>query len=294
MGSKPTFEDWFNLYEQAVAFKQLAPWRWMLDSQVFAVQDPASGAMGYCVVMGALGEMFALGVYRGQRGLRSLLEIQTGQADADAAMLSQDCLMASFEDRSALGQPDLKVVRELGYRFRGRNEWPLFRSYVPNYAPWYLEQDEARFLAAALEQGAVVANSVLKDPNHLRGALAAAVLTRRQDAKGGWAEDWVVPEAAGGGVEAPPVDEVRLQRLRRASKPVSGPWELHRTPLPGIIEDGGRPYYIQAVLCMDLTQGVILGFELVKPDQGAGGAGDALLGIIEKHGVYPTTSNSDG
>lgn len=45
---------------------------------------------------------------------------------------------------------DLQVVNRLNLKFRGRNAWPLFRSYRPGYHPWYLTSNEAKFLALAL------------------------------------------------------------------------------------------------------------------------------------------------
>ena len=44
-------------------------------------------------------------------------------------------IMLSFEDRDALQEEDLAVIRGLGLSFRGRQAWPLFRSYRPGYLP---------------------------------------------------------------------------------------------------------------------------------------------------------------
>jgi hypothetical protein len=67
--SKPTNEQWTALYEAAAAFKELAPWQWMYDSDLFGVQDPETGEVGYCCVLGALGELLGLNVHRGRPGI---------------------------------------------------------------------------------------------------------------------------------------------------------------------------------------------------------------------------------
>ena len=56
-------EDWRRLYGLAVRFRNLAPWKWMTDDMLFAVQDPAGDQIGYCCVIGALGQEFGLIVY---------------------------------------------------------------------------------------------------------------------------------------------------------------------------------------------------------------------------------------
>jgi hypothetical protein len=60
----PNSEQYFfpelpALYEGAVKFRDLAPWRWMRDSDTFAVQSPDIGEIVYCSVMGAVGEFYS-------------------------------------------------------------------------------------------------------------------------------------------------------------------------------------------------------------------------------------------
>jgi hypothetical protein len=54
----PTNEQWRRLYEAAVGVKELAPWEWMTETDVFGVQDPETQEIGFVSVMGALGEHF--------------------------------------------------------------------------------------------------------------------------------------------------------------------------------------------------------------------------------------------
>lgn len=141
--SSPSLQDWEKLYEAAMEFKEIESWNWMWDSDIFGVQNPENDEIGYCCIMGRMGEHFALAVYLGTEGLDGYLRIQSGEilpGDVDILHL-QKCLMASFEDRDFLQKPDLQVIKELGLKFRGRNSWPLFRSYRPGYHPWYLTKE---------------------------------------------------------------------------------------------------------------------------------------------------------
>lgn len=100
----PSLQDWKALYDVAIEFKNTAPWDWMHDSDIFGVQDPVSDETGYCCIMGAAGEHYALGVYSGSEGLEVLLRIMSGEfsQSGDEVLYVQKCLMASFEDRGYL------------------------------------------------------------------------------------------------------------------------------------------------------------------------------------------------
>jgi len=54
----PTQDEWKKLYDVAVEFKELAPWRWMKNDDLFAIQDSSGGETGYCSVMGNGGMEF--------------------------------------------------------------------------------------------------------------------------------------------------------------------------------------------------------------------------------------------
>lgn len=172
--NEPSLERWKALYDAAIRFRDLAPWKWMEDCEIFGVRDPVSGTIGYCVVMGALGEHLALGVYRGTSGLQALMERFEGPPPemlSPAELLAaQDCLMASFEDREFVAEEDRGVMKALGRRFRGRKAWPLFRSYEPGAIPWFLTDDEARFLTVCLEQVLEVAPRLRETPDLLPDA----------------------------------------------------------------------------------------------------------------------------
>lgn len=109
---QPSHQDLKFLYSAAIEFRNAAPWDWMRDSDLFGVHDPVSGETGYCCVMGAAGEHYALGVYLGGEGLAGILRILSGEfyPHHEETLFVQKCLMASFEDRTYLTSEEARFL----------------------------------------------------------------------------------------------------------------------------------------------------------------------------------------
>ena len=166
--SSPSIAEWKSLYEIALQFKEKKCWDWMWDSDLFGVQNPWTGEIGYCCIMGRSGEHFALATYSGTEGLDGYLRIANGEIPCDSfdVLEAQKCLMVSFEDRKFVQKPDYEVIKKLGLKFHGKNAWPLFRNYEPGYHPWHITKNEVKYLTLALQQAVDVALR-FKDNPHL-------------------------------------------------------------------------------------------------------------------------------
>ncbi|SFV02392.1 DUF7309 domain-containing protein [Alicyclobacillus macrosporangiidus] len=288
MTDSPTLSEWKALYEAAIAFRKLAPWEWMYNDDLFAVVNPETGVTGYCVVMGALGEYFGLGVYRGEAGWRSL-QAMRNENSGEETLYGQHALIASFESSQDVEKRDREVIKQLGLHFRGKTAWPLFRSYVPGYVPWYLTSEEARFLTVALEQAADVAKRVRDDRDLLNPRDPGTVFTRRQSPDGSWEDAWTsLPELAEDGPELPPVDlsEVAVRGIMRQARKM-GSWEVDVAYAPFVVAEGERPMFPKLLLCVDRDSGMILQIHVAHPDGYAQECADKLLETMETLKVYP-------
>jgi hypothetical protein len=154
----PSLQEWHALYRAAIDFWQIQPWHWVDDTDLFGVKNPEDGEIGYCCVVGALGEFLGLVVYLGTEGLESYLKIQASESPEEDLLSMAKCLVASFEDRRLIQKADHEVIKRLGLKFRGTKSWPLFRSYNPGYYPWYLNQPQVGFLTHALRQAPMLAS----------------------------------------------------------------------------------------------------------------------------------------
>lgn len=149
----PTLAEWRKLYKSAIRVKETAPWEWMTETDIFGVQNPETGALGFVSVMGMLGEHYAIAVYLGAYGLYRFWNLQNIAPFAPPeSLLEIPQLQAFFADRKELRKEDLEIIKALGPKIRGQHAWPMFRSLRPGFFPWFLEADETRFLTVVLEQ----------------------------------------------------------------------------------------------------------------------------------------------
>jgi hypothetical protein len=260
------------LYQAAARVKELAPWTWMEESEMFGVQDPETGALGFVSVMGMAGEHFAVAVYQGAAGLYGILDFAAGEATTNPQqLLDIPQLQASFEDRAELTQADRDVIKQLKLKFRGAHAWPMFRSYQPGYMPWYVTADEARFLTHALEQTLEVAPRVRANPALLYAAddkdeTFLVRVARRADDALIWSDEWMhvtPPEPVRVAVE---LDAELVAQLKQLPHRRLG-LELDLVSLPAAIgARGTRPTRPYMLMLADGRSGMIVGFELLQAE----------------------------
>jgi hypothetical protein len=269
----PTLDEWRQLYETVIRVKEIAPWEWMTEADIFGVQDPETEQLGFVSVMGMLGEHLAVAVYLGAEGLYGFWGFQRLVDTAPSETLSEVLLgllhlQASFENRNDLHQKDRDLIKQLGFRFRGRQAWAMFRSYRPGFWPWYLEAWEVRFLTHALEQAMEVAlrfkedRAILDTPNDD----SYVVRTPRAEKESLVWEDQIVTVAP---PEPKPIpiamDADQLEAAKQLPR-LRQPLEIDCFTLPTRIEEkGARPYLPYMLLAVDSNSGMILGTELLRP-----------------------------
>jgi hypothetical protein len=284
---------WARLYEAAVPFKDIECWEWMSESDVFGVQNPENGEIGYCCVLGQLGELFGLVIYLGSKGIEHHRKIHSGKIDASAPQIaySQSYLSVWFGTRSELDKTDLKVIKELGLNYRGNLAWPQFRSVKAGYLPWYLTESEAQYFALALDQARAVALTLDKDPDWLAAVGKSHYLVRvpvKYEDGWHWESHSLRPAPITTKVPSYRLDEVRLQRLKNTAKGRHGNWELDSFHLPTPVKGEERPYFPYSVLCADHESGLILGTAMAEPCNWQTEFPPCVLDCMESHNFLPS------
>lgn len=292
--AKTPKDEWKALYEAATSFKELASWEWMEEEDIFAIEDPEEGEMGYCVVIGSLGETFGLIVYLGNEGLKGYFQLLDGH-DLPCGIdsfHSQKCLLVSFVDRNQLQKDDRQLIKELGLTFRGRNQWPIFRQYTPGFHPWFLQANDVRFLTHALEQAREVSIRFRDDPDFfLQGDNGEEILVRIPITKGEeiqWKDSWIIPDLEVK-VEGPPLNELQLYRAKNKALHSDTIWiaDVFFSPSAVLEEKGDRPYYPPVFLLIDGGSGIIMNCQLFQHDTYISKARDSFLSTIESTRIIP-------
>lgn len=292
--SNPSMQEWEALYKAAIEFRKIEPWEWMRETDIFGVQNPQTGEIGYCCILGELGEVLAMAVYRGTEGLQGYLKILKGKirpGDLDAPYI-QDCLLSSFENKQFIEKEAMKIINELKLKFSGRNSWPLFRSYKPGYFPWFLNRDEVLYLTFALQQARDVCLRVNKNSKLLRPPKRNLYLIRVPEARDGtvvWKDEWREPacmkQKRENSEEA--VDEIRIQRIKKTVNPNPMLWEIDFFHTPTPVSQGARPFFPYAIMLVDHDTGFILDMYLSESDEYRREFPDKFLSCIEKTSVLP-------
>jgi len=289
----PSQESWRHLYDAAIAFKEAASWDWMQDNDIFGVKDPRTGEVGYCCVLGAAQELFGMTVYRGTEGLNVYLSMASSSIGPDEPdfLFIQRCLMADFQDREMLDKTDRDVIRSLGLKFRGPNEWPQFRSYVPGYFPWHLTEAEALFLAVALEQALNVCLRFRDNPKLLHSLVEGAYLVRtaaQQEEQLAWRDEWLQPEPLKQKVVSfEPLDEATLARIKKSVSPTDQVWEGDFFHFENPMKEQGRPFYPRLFVWAETGSGLLLAIDMNHPENPITLLRDCLIQVMEKSRVFP-------
>lgn len=287
MNTEVPAESLLRLFRAADAFRELAPWEWMLDTQMFGVVNPVTGEKGYCSVMGNLGDYMALGLYPGPEGFRSFLALfgDDEQADPQESIYAQRCLVTAFEYIEEISDEDLALFRSLGLDYEGERAWPDVRSYQPGMAPWAPDEAEVEFLIVALEQAVVFAAEVNDNPD-LAPAFDPARggdLMFRQKVDGTWTNVSLPPDPP---VQFSPAqlefDPVEIENNLGLLDKIPGIWLVETFFLPAPVKEphDDRPYFPKAVVLLDAEDGRILGMDAVKPTEYTSATCNTLVEIF--------------
>ena len=288
----PTTKEWKSLYEAARMLKELAPWQWMEDSQVFGVENPETGEIGYCCIMGALGEVLGLLVYLGSEGLALYEGLQSGKItmEDDDLFAGQKCLAITFDDREMLDNKDFAVIKSLGLKFRGRQSWPCFRSHLPGFLPWYLTGTEAQFLELAIRRAMGMAERLREDPDALAPPEKNTYLVdfvAVEDGKPVCREKWHKPTPYESKPVSVSVDDLHLAKIKKGSRNVENALEVDFFYAPFVVHEGERPFYSYVALYAVHNDQYVLNFCLASHNEFETKFLENLLALLDKIKILP-------
>jgi hypothetical protein len=269
----PTLDEWRRLYTLADQIKAMAPWQWMEEVDIFGVQNPETSELGFVSVMGMLGEHLAITVYRGGRAIEDFWRIQLDDTYfPPERIIELPQVQLSFEDRSELESDDHSVLKLLRLSYRGKQSWPMFRSYQPGYAPWYLDSAEARLLTWTLQQVLEVAPRFKEHEKELSPAVREQdlYLVRLPQRKGEgfvWHDEFL-PAPKEEVIVDTLMDMAALDALKRRP---AGKWKLEMdlVMLPAPIQENRsvRPRFPYFLMIVDSDSGYVFHSDIMTVDE---------------------------
>lgn len=286
---------WLDFFKSAQAFRDMKSWEWMLDQDMFGVQDPVTGEIGYCCIMGAAGEVFALGVYYGEEGYLSFLKLfdldEALEIDRMAAGIEQKILKVEFVGRDEIDKTDRETFKKLGLKFRGHCQWIQAREMLPAYFPTYLSDEQAVYLTHVFWQAMEVAERFRKDESILENEEEKTLVrVPRKTAEGLVWEDQYFFEPD---EENKPLKKIDPKLVSKAKKELKREkaaicFSLHY--MPGVIEKGegeDRPFFAKMAMWIAYGSAFILGFELFSPRQYEKGFDQHFFDKLHAIGMIP-------
>ena len=290
---KPSKQEWEQLYEAASQFKESLCWTWMYDGDIFAVEDPETGQVAYCSIMGNAGQLVGIAAYLGPEGLLNLTELLLFDNDHDEFRYKQKCLMLSYGDRGDLEAQDLKVIKDIGLKFRGRGQWPQFQDFSPGKLPWFLQGPQCRFLGQIIRQAVAVATRCKNNKDLLTNypeelKMLVRVLDRK---KGTWKDEYREARAMASYLSLAIRDELLLRKLHKFRGRPGGVLEVETfyCPTPVVEKKGERPFFPRMCTFVDHHSGMVLGYKNFTDLAEEGHQClDGLIATITKLGAIPS------
>lgn len=284
---------WHTFYDTAAQFRDLAPWRWMYDSQFFGIRHPETGETDWCCIMGNAGQHYALAVYRGAAGLHSYFRLAAASDFENEynpeyfnVMFGQNCRMVSFED-AATTPPETKAhLKSLGLSFRGAAQWIVAQTYDPGMDPWLLEEKDLPWLIECLKQAMDVArryrdDSGLLDPDG--DEILVRVPAGSPEAPV-WEDRFIdeadLPDEPAATPAAPTqdfLDKIKLLPVINGAVAISN----FMTPQAVQERKNKRPWHPSVLLCIEPGGGYILSQDMAAYPELPGRLEKFLLGVFK-------------
>lgn len=287
---------WKRLVAAFHGFERLDPWDILDDEGLFGVENPLTRQMGYGCVMGALGQVRGLCLYRSEKSLEIYLKLMSDEIDpeSDKVLGAQDALTAEWSEKKFLEAPDIALLKPLGVYDDALPIWPRFRSHVPRHRPWFLNEAETEFLTCGLRCAEDLVQRV--DDSRLEWPAPPQAIPIYRYVRSNKARRALfkldfgpLPRLQPQPLAALRLDVSKIQAILARSPRPDSSWEADVFAAPMVINDRERPYIPLNVLVAQQVSGFIFDVQVEDPEsEPAQMLADAILRAIERHGWLPS------
>ncbi len=262
----PSREEWKALYQAAISFRKLECWNYMQIDDIFGIEDPLSGEIAFCTILGSEEEYFGLAAYMGHGGLFLLNYLISGTEKAleETDIYEGRNLICSFEPWDNLLIEEQIQAESFNPKLREDPLCPGFISYEPGYIPYSLSQEECQLMTKILAQTLPIARKLKQDPQYLRSGPRDQILVRRVYSKNQhntplWKNVWKPFPAF---FPLYPVIHIHDPQIKKRlyHYPIEEgmEWEIDFHLMPFVVEEGYKPYYPRTLFIADRLTGLVM------------------------------------
>ncbi len=154
MRKQATLAQWKVLYEAATQIKEFKPWEKFWDMDLIGIRYGAEEDTVFFSILGRGGDCYGITVYEGYEGLNCFLMLAMQQhlnLSPEYAMFNQKNLTCYWGNRDELTDKQRKIIKDLGYSYRGKNQWLYFLSFEPGYYPYNMNEEEVLRMSKYLQ-----------------------------------------------------------------------------------------------------------------------------------------------
>lgn len=145
MRKEASLELWKELYEVTENIRILKPWNYFWDTDLIGIILRGEKEPVFCSIMGRESKCFGISAYDGIEGLRDFDMIATlDETDlpVEYVMYEQSSLTVYWGNKEEVPPDQATIIKELGLRFKGNDNWPFFLSYKNRYVPFTPDEAE--------------------------------------------------------------------------------------------------------------------------------------------------------
>lgn len=255
-------------YDLADRLFQLAPWQWMNEIALIAIEHPETGRRDHISIMGMAGNHRSLALYLGPQARRRFNLIQEAAYDGRplpeednlALILDTPQLQCSFSERGDLFKSELAAIKQAGKKYRGEN-WPSFRSFRPGRCPIPANEAEVEWLCTAIEQVLEVAPGLNIGDDTLRDENGRPQILTRRFLNGEWRTEWTEDDPSLHKYPQPEPDAFLVEKIRRhpTAIPLEAAFVMVPNPIGKSRETSVFPYFL---LLVEPKSHFVLGCEI--------------------------------
>ncbi len=145
-------EKWLHLYEVAMEIEDFYPWNDFAEKDRFAYIWKDKSKTVFFSFIGESAQKNGIACYVGEENyMRARARLTSKNEKNEPVFMLQNAYICLWDNRDELRESDYELIRELGFKFRGRGAWLHFDRYEIGYVPIPLEEKDVDFLTTAFE-----------------------------------------------------------------------------------------------------------------------------------------------